>query len=104
MHCSNVSGLTPTLRMQFLHANGTSAGLHIFNSVAHGATVTLATHEVAAYDAFELNVLQINSGRSIKSTQSGVFCNASAIDASGALVVAVPIPLVRVNPHPGTVE
>ena len=105
VHCSNVSGLTATLRMQFLHKNGSSAGLNTFNSVAHGSTVTLATHAVIAYLATELNVLQINSGLvNIESTQSAVFCNASVIDASAALDITVPIPLVRVNPHPGTVE
>ena len=105
VHCSNVSGLTTTLRMQFLHKNGSSAGLHTFNSVAHGSTVTLVTHAVVAYVATELNVLQINSGLvNVESTQSAVFCNASVVDASAALDITVPIPLVRVNPHPGTAE
>jgi len=105
IHCSNVSGLTASVRMLLLHSNGSIAGAHTFNSVAHGSTVSLATHPVAAYDGTDLNVLEINSGAvNIESTQSGVFCNAAVIDASGAVVVAIPIPLVRVNPHPGTVE
>jgi len=105
VHCSNVSGVAAAVRMQLLHANGTSAGGHTFSSIAHGSTVTVATHATAAYAATNLNVLEINSGVvNIESTQSGVFCNAAVIDASGSVVVAVPIPLVRVNPHPGTVE
>ena len=104
VNCSNVSGETATLRMLFLHSNGSIAGLHTFNSVAHGSTVTLATHSVSTYVVTRLNVLQIAQGVvNIESTQSGVFCNAAVIEASQQAFTA-PIPLVRVNPHPGTVE
>ena len=40
----------------------------------------------------------------IESLQSGVFCNAKTIDAAADSRIGVTLPLVRVNPHPGTVE
>ena len=40
----------------------------------------------------------------IESTQSGVFCSAVTIDAAAISPDGVPLRLVRVNPHPGTVE
>ena len=40
----------------------------------------------------------------IESTQSGVFCTAKTIDASATFPDGVILPLVRVNPHPGTVD
>ena len=62
IHCSNVSVLTASVRILLLHSNGSMAGVHTFNSVVHGSTVSLATHPVAAYYSTDLNVLEINSG------------------------------------------
>ena len=43
-------------------------------------------------------------GINIESLQSGVFCNAMTIDAAAGTPIGVTLPLVRVNPHPGTVQ
>jgi hypothetical protein len=67
---------------------------------------TVSTHSVAAYaENFSLGTGTVAEGAiNIESTQSGVFCNAKTIDAAAAFPDGMIIPLVRVNPHPGTVE
>jgi hypothetical protein len=41
----------------------------------------------------------------VEATNSAVFCTAAVIDAGSATpAFSMPIHLVRVNPHPGTVE
>jgi hypothetical protein len=40
----------------------------------------------------------------IESTQSGVFCTAEVLDAAASAPTGIARHLVRVNPHPGTVE
>lgn len=40
----------------------------------------------------------------IEATESGVFCTAMIVDADTAGPNGIALNLVRVNPHPGTVE
>jgi hypothetical protein len=40
----------------------------------------------------------------IESTESGMFCSAMLLDAAASAPHGVALHLVRVNPHPGTVE
>ena len=104
-HCSNVSGVTAQVRFLVLSSAGFIEGNHT-RSANHGTTVTISTHDtVAWFETTELNTGVVNEGViNIESTQSGVFCTAKTIDASLASPVGLPIDLVRVNPHPGTVE
>ena len=104
-HCSNVSGVTTTIRFLVLnHVGGIAGSLSV--SVAHGRTQTAPTHNTAAYseDGSLATGLVGEGVINIESTQSGVFCNAKTIDASAGFPDGVTLPLVRVNPHPGTVE
>jgi hypothetical protein len=103
-HCINVSGVTTSVR--FLVLNGSGNPVASFTrTIAHGATATAATHVTSAYAASDLGTgLVSQGGVNIESLQSGVFCNAMTIDAAAGFPDGVVLPLVRVNPHPGTVE
>jgi len=74
--------------------------------MGNGTAITVSTHNTNAH--LELNSLVTGSVSpgvvNIESTQSGVFCSAETIDAAAAAPVGVTRNLVRVNPHPGTVE
>jgi hypothetical protein len=104
--CGNVSGATASLRVQVLFEGGSLAGQTTIN-VAHGATVTVATLNAAAFA--ENNIIPastIAQGMvNIESTQSAVFCTAVVVDAQGTPpIFSIPLNLVRVNPHAGTAE
>ena len=90
-NCSNVSGVAATVRFLVLNLDGQlvrSASI----SVPHGGTRTAVTRLVGTSGVVN-----------IESTQSAVFCNAMIVDTAVA-GQGISIPLVRVNPHPGTVE
>ena len=104
-HCSNVSGVTATVRFLVLTGNGSIATSSPI-TVLSGSTVAVSTHFTLLYNEdLNLGTGIVNEGVvNIESTQSGVFCNAKTIDASTAVPNGITLPLVRVNPHPGTVE
>jgi len=104
-HCSNVSGLSAQIRFLVLGGTGSVAGSHTA-TVAHGATYAVPTKVQGAYAAdFSLNTGLVDEGVvNIESTQSGVFCRGVTIGAGVVDPDGVPLFLVRVNPHPGTVE
>jgi hypothetical protein len=103
-HCANVSGNTTVLRFLVLSNNGIEASAQ--DVVPHGETTTASTHATKAYlDNLPLNTGGVFQGViNIESTESAVFCNAVSIDAAAAAPTGVTLPLVRVNPHPGTAE
>jgi len=101
--CTNVSGVAAQVR--FLVLGGMVPVSRTVN-VQHGETYTASTHPVAAYfEKADLNTGFVGEGAiNIESTQSGVFCSAKSVSASAGFPDGVVLPLVRVNPHPGTVE
>ena len=100
-HCSNVSGVSTQIRFLVLGGTGSVAGSHTA-TVAHGATYAVSTKEQGAYAAdHNLNTGLVDN---IESLQSGVFCRGVTINAGIIQPEGVPLFLVRVNPHPGTVE
>jgi hypothetical protein len=104
-HCSNVSGVSATVRFLVLNAGGAfQASVTIV--FPHGVTQTVSTNFTSPYiETDELATGVVNQGVvNIESTESGVFCSAETIDAAAATPIGVTRPLVRVNPHPGTVE
>jgi hypothetical protein len=106
VHCSNVSGQTAQVRVLVLVPNG-SVGDSVTQTVAHGATITVATSSLAGYDAIVLENLGdvIVGVANVESTQSAVFCTAHVVAQSATSpATGNPLHLVRVNPHPGTVE
>ena len=106
-HCTNVSGVAATVRYLVLHSNGAIAG-SLTLSAPHGATVTASTHAVFLFtegtNQINPTVMVQQGGINIESTQSGVFCTAMIVDAAAAVPNGIDLHLVRVNPHPGTVE
>jgi hypothetical protein len=102
--CSNVSGVAAQIRFLIISSGGIAGNLTL--NAAHGDTLTVSTHSTLAYDENNnLNTGVVAAGAiNIESTQSGVFCNAKTIDAALSSPVGVTLDLVRVNPHPGTVE
>jgi len=103
--CSNVSGVATSIRLLLLSSTGAVVKSHIFPSVAHGETITATTHETSVFAA---NVVLLTGSIlhgvvNIESLQSAVFCTAAIVDAS-SVAQGIPLRLIRVNPHPGTVE
>jgi hypothetical protein len=104
--CSNVSGQLASIRFLFLDVQGNTVG-NLTRAVAHGGSIAVATHNAAAYsESGFLGTGALVSGAvlNIESTQSGVFCTAAITNAAGSAHEGAPLHLIRVNPHPGTVE
>jgi hypothetical protein len=103
--CSNVSGLSAQVRVLVLNDFGGVAG-SLTTTVAHGASATFATHPHIGHIEANLSTGQLVAGAvlNVEATQSGLFCTAAIANASGQASDSSPLHLVRVNPHPGTVE
>jgi hypothetical protein len=109
IHCTNVSGAPASVRFQVLNFNGAAAGTPITDTVFHGFTHTVATHLTVAFaedtpGALSPGVSIAQGAINIESTQSAVFCSAMIVDAAAVVPSGIDLHLVRVNPHPGTVE
>ena len=100
--CSNVSGQTASIRYLVLGQGGAIVAQQSF-SVVHGATNVISTHNTTTFSENSLATGDVQGVINIESTESGVFCTALIVDAADSPELA-PIHLVRVNPHPGTVE
>ena len=103
--CTNASGLTASMRFLVLDTPGSVAASNT-TGMNHGETLTASTHStfIFADSSLSPGILIQQGGVVIESTQSGVFCTAMILDASTATPNGIPLHLVRVNPHPGTVE
>ena len=102
--CSNVSGQNATLRFLVLGKQG-GLSANASTTVPHGGTRVAVTNPVTGF-LHDLNLTTSAIGHgviNIESTQSGVFCNAIVVEAD-KLAVGYPLCLVRINPHPGSVE
>ena len=107
IHCSNVSGVSVQVRVLILGDTGAVEG-SLTRTLAHGETETFSTHQTNLF-ADVLNDLAtglVAQGVvNVEARNSAVFCTAAVIDAAGfPPVFSMPLHLVRVNPHPGTVE
>jgi len=106
IHCSNVSGVSAQVRVLILNGGGTVSGSQT-QTLAHGQTATFSTHETFIFnDSAVLATGLVAQGVvNVEATNSAVFCTAAVIDAAGnPPVFSIPLHLVRLNPHPGTVE
>jgi hypothetical protein len=107
VHCSNVSGVSVQVRVLILSSGGSVEG-SLTQTLAHGATQTFSTHETAIFNEpfGSLATGSVTQGvANVEATNSAVFCTAAVIDAgSFPPVFSMPIHLVRINPHPGSVE
>jgi hypothetical protein len=105
LHCSNVSGVSAGIRFLFLGPSGVVEGTHAA-SLSHGQTYTLSTQDVPIFvENFVFDFIVLNEGVvNIESTNSAVFCTGKVVDPSVFGAIGFALPLVRVNPHPGTVE
>ena len=102
--CSNVSGATASVRFLFLNNTGGVAAQTTI-SMAHGASVNVATRNLTAIADTIVATGQINGGVvNVESTESGVFCSAMILDSASDGPNGAALDLVRVNPLPGTVE
>jgi len=107
--CSNVSGLIASVRFLFLRADGSSAGNINYTTGAgtainHGVTRIAATHATALFAGASISGVIAHGVVNIESTQSAVFCTGMIVDAAATVPNGIDLHLVRVNPHPGTVE
>ena len=102
VHCSNVSGLSAQVRVLVLDDLG-AVDVALTTTVLHGNTKTFETHNTP-FNAIILNTGSVAQGVvNVESTQSAVFCSAMIVGAASPQT-GVALHLVRVNPHPGTVE
>ena len=105
IQCSNVSGVSVQVRVLILGPSGGVEG-QATDTVAHGATVTRATHLTSVWNDLSLVTGEVRGGVvNIEATNSAVFC--SGVIHNAALsngLDGVPVRLVRVNVHPGTEE
>jgi hypothetical protein len=108
IHCSNVSGVATQVRVLILNNNGGIAG-SLIQTLAHGATVTFSTHQTFIF-VDGSSSLAVAGGVAqgvvnVEATNSAVFCTGHIVDAAGNPPAFMgDLHLVRVNPHPGTVE
>jgi hypothetical protein len=105
-NCTNVSGVNANLRFVILRPNGSVAG-SATTTIAHGETRTAASHATAFFNELlvvSAGIVVREGGINIEATQSAVFCTAKVVDAAASVPSGFDLPLVRVNPHPGTVE
>jgi len=103
--CANVSGANAVIRFLVLNSTGGVAAAQT-QTLPHGFTATASTHDTAVFSDSVMNSGTVSPGVvNIESTESGIFCTAVVVDAANATPLFMgPIHLVRVNPHPGTLE
>ena len=104
--CSNVSGQSATIRVVVLNKEGAVAGSATLAAVPHGGNRTFGTSDSGSVieDGF-LNTGNVLQGTvNIEATQSAIFCSAIIVDPTLFNANGAALHLVRVNPHPGTVE
>jgi len=102
IHCSNVSGALAQIRVVFLNAGGTVQGSPVIFVIPHGAQFGTSTHLTVFLDGTAATG-QMQGTANVESTESGVFCTGVVVNAA-IPNLGVTLNLVRVNPHPGTVE
>jgi hypothetical protein len=107
IHCSNVSGVAVQVRALILGSTGSAAG-SLTQTLAHGATVTFSTHRTQVFldETTSLTTGAVAQGVvNVEATNSAVFCTAHIVGAADNPPAFMgDLHLVRVNPHPGTVE
>jgi hypothetical protein len=105
IHCSNVSGVTVDVRVLILAHTGQVEGA-LTLTLVNGASATFSTHSTSAFiDGTNLLTGVVSAGVvNVEATNSAVFCTAHIVDAAGPGHNGNPLHLVRVNPHPGTLE
>jgi hypothetical protein len=106
IHCSNVSGVAVQVRVLILSGFGVVEA-SLTRTLAHGGTDTFSTHETNAFFDGNNNLATglVNQGVvNVEATNSAVFCTAMIVNAATEDPNGSPLHLVRVNPHPGTVE
>jgi hypothetical protein len=104
IHCSNVSGGPVDIRVLMLGANGFIEGQLTRAGLGHGQLALIGSHDIQPYGIDEINTGFFIGTVNIEATNSAVFCTATLMEAAGPATTAAPLSLVRVNPHPGTVE
>jgi hypothetical protein len=104
-HCTNFSGVNETIRMVTRSLNGGIILSNFTFNVSHLFTVTLSTHNTAAYTDTSMATGAVNSGSTaVAATSINVVCTAMTIDASSATPSGVPLHGIRFSPVPGTQE
>ena len=101
--CSNVSGITASMRVLVLNSAGSVEASQTLNNFQHGTAIAVSTHPTTIFPDLNLATGPFFGTVNIEATQSAIFCSAVIVDAATVANVG-PLHLVRVNPHPGTIE
>ena len=102
--CSNVSGKTADIRFLVLNHSGSVQASRTINTFLHGTAIAVSTHQTMAFAESNLTTGAVFGTVNIEATESGIFCSAMIVEAATASGNLAPLRLIRVNPHPGTVE
>ena len=104
-HCTNFSGVTETLRFVVRNFN-TTVVANLTQSIAHLATVTVATHDTGVYaESVNLGTGPVGQGTAaIAATSVNVICTAMTIDAANSKPDGVALRGIRFSPVPGSQE
>jgi len=102
VNCSIVSGKTAPMRVLILDRAGAFDASQT-ETLPHGATRVFSTHDTLMFNDILLETGFTHGVLNVESTQSGVFCTAMIIDGT-AIHNGAALNLVRINPHPGSVE
>ena len=102
--CSNVSGVTTSIRVLVLNNVGAVEASVTNFSVQHGTSIRFSTHDTTLPLETNLATGAVPNGVfNVEALQSAVFCTFDRVSAVDP-VSGVPLHAIRVNPHPGTVE
>ena len=110
IHCSNVSGVSVQIRALILLSTGNVAPPgSLTATVPHGGTITFSTNQALAFNDgigdLDISTVVEQGVVNIEATNSAVFCTAVVLDASNQTPIFMsPLHLVRINPHPGSME
>jgi hypothetical protein len=104
VHCSNVSAVTTQIRVLVLNGSGAVAASDT-RVLQHGQSLSFSTGHTAGFGGINIQTGVLQGLVNIESLQSAVFCTAHHADKTAfGPSAGTAIHLVRINPHPGTVE
>jgi hypothetical protein len=102
--CANVSGKTASVRVAVLGPTAFVEG-STTQQIIHGGNVIFATQGIFGFTVTLVQTGSVTHGTvNIEATESAVFCTAMILDPDTPGPNGIQLHLVRVNPHPGTVE
>src|SRR5215216_127602 len=94
-HCTNLSGVTETVRIVVRESNGAVVG-NVEVSLLSFHTVTFSTHLTILFSDIVLQMGPVIRGTAVvASTTTFIFCSAMIVDAAASTPIGISLHLVR---------